>query len=280
MNPIPGSGPLFTPPTQARLAASSLETALRREDELHLIRTAQAGDRRALQRLVDANIRLVYKIARRYRCRTYILDDLVQEGVVGLIHAVKRFDSTRQCRLSTYAVHWIRQAIARAVEQNDRLIHVPMHTHAEVRRVMNVREELEQSLCRAPTDLEVAESAGVPEERITALMGIAQDPVSFECAVGAEQDGCLLDLTEDPDVANPERDVLSGIYHDQLRRFLSDLRPRERQVLEERYGFGGGHPRTLDDLSRTLRISRERVRQIETAAIRKLRRALAAAELG
>lgn len=279
MNPIPqtGSAVLDVSPTLQR--AKARPAALEVLDEADLIKRAQHGDRQALERLVDSHIRLVYKVACRYRCRTYQLDDLVQEGTLGLIQAVRRFDPRHGCRLSTYAMHWIRQAIARAIEQNDRLIHVPMHTHAEVRRVVGVRDGLHQALGRTPTDTELAAAAEVAEERIVALMGIAQEPVSLEAAVGAEQDGCLLDLTEDPDVPNPERDVLSGIYHQQVRNLMADLRPREREILEQRFGFGGRSPRTLDDLSRAMRISRERVRQIETAAIRKLRRALSAASL-
>ena len=275
---LPSSAPLSLEPA-SRLRGVFPEIGMARIDELSLIRRAQAGDGPALERLIDAHIRLVYKISRRYRCRTYSLDDLVQEGVVGLISAIQRFDAGRRCRLSTYAVHWIRQAIARAVEQNDRLIHVPMHTHAEVRRVSGIREDLSQVLGRSPTDVEIADATDLSEERVTQLLGLTQDAVSLECAVGSEQDGCLLDLTEDPDVPDPEENVLSGLYRQEVRRMLDHLRPRERQILEERYGFGGKTPQTLDELSRSLRISRERVRQIETAAIRKLRRALTLAQM-
>lgn len=252
---------------------------LRRCDEAGLIRRAQSGDRQAVERLVRANMGLVYKVSRRYRCRTYSLDDLVQEGVVGLITAIERFDGSRGCRLSTYAVHWIRQAIARAVEQNDRLIHVPMHLHAEVRRVIRLREDLQQQLGRSPTDEELGRVAGLPEERVGQILGAAQEVVSLECSIGPEQDGSLLELCEDETVRDPEDDAIARMYRQQLRALLADLRPRERQILEERFGFEGRHPCTLDDISRRMRISRERVRQIETAAIRKLRRALCAAQL-
>jgi RNA polymerase primary sigma factor len=276
MQAIPGTA--VSTHTAALLQFSPSER-LRRIDEYRLIRKAQAGDRRALEQLINANLGLVYKVSRRYRCRTYSLDDLVQEGVVGLITAIERFDGGRGCRLSTYAVHWIRQAIARAVEQNDRLIHVPMHMHAEVRRVVRLREELQQQLGRVPTDEELGGAAGLPEERVGQLLGVGQEVVSLECSVGAEQDGSLLELCEDERVRDPEDDAIAGMYRQQLRMLLAGLRPRERQILEERFGFAGHHPCTLDDLSRRMRISRERVRQIETAAIRKLRRALSAAQL-
>ena len=249
---------------------------LRREDEGALILRAQSGDRTALERLINANVQLVYKVARRYRCRSYSLDDLVQEGVMGLIHAIERFDAERGCRLSTYAMHWIRQAIARAVEQNDRLIHVPMHTNAEVRRLMKIREEHHGTFGRPLSDCELAEATGLEEEKVAQLLATTQDAVSLEAMVGPENDGALLDVAKDTGARDPEEDALSGVYRQHLRTLLQDLRPRERQVLEERYGFHGRNPRTLEELSRLMRVSRERVRQIEVQAIRKLRRALSA----
>jgi RNA polymerase primary sigma factor len=249
---------------------------LGRADEWALIRRAQNGDRAALERLINANIQLVYKVARRYRCRSYSLDDLVQEGVVGLIHAIERFDADRGCRLSTYAMHWIRQAIARAVEQNDRLIHIPMHTNAELRRILKHREERQGYLGRSMSESELAAETGIEEERVNQLLSTVQDAVSLESLVGPENEGSLMDVARDDDALDPEEDALSGVYRQHLRRLLEDLRPRERQVLEQRYGFDGQSPRTLEELSRRMRVSRERVRQIEVQAIRKLRRALSA----
>lgn len=247
---------------------------LRRDQETALIQRAQHGDRVAMERLIEVNTRLIYKVARRYRCRSYSTEDLVQEGVLGLILAVERFDVGRGCRLSTYAMHWIRQSIARAVEQNDRLIHVPMHTSAEVRRLLKLHEEQHQSLGRAPTGEELSLLSGISEERIVELMRTLQDALSLEAMVGVEQDASFLDLAEDPSAASPELDALRGAYRQQVRRLICDLRPRERTVLEERFGFDGRHPRTLDELSQALHVSRERVRQIEAQAIRKLRNAL------
>ena len=255
-----------------RRAGESL--TLRRDHEAALIRRAQGGDGAALERLIQANARLIAKVARRYRCRSYSLEDLVQEGTLGLILAIERFDAGKGCRLSTYAMHWIRQAIARAVEQNDRLIHVPMHANSEVRRLLKLREDFQREGGRMPTDIELAAMTGLSEDRVSDLLRSVQDALSLEAMVGTENDASLLELAEDPAATNPEQDALRGAYRQQVRCLVDNLRPRERRVLEERFGFDGRNPRTLDELSRQLQISRERVRQIEAQAIRKLRHAL------
>lgn len=249
---------------------------LDRHTEARLIRYARAGDQSALERIIAANLRLVYKVARRYRCRTYTLEDLVQEGVVGLMCAVERFDADRGYRLSTYALHWIRQAIARAVEQNDRVIHVPMQATVEIRRLVRLREERQRDIGRSPSEAELARETGLAEERITQLLSTAEDAVSLEAMIGVEQDTSLLDMAEDPTAINPEMASLLGVYRQQLCTLVSALRPRERWVVEERFGLGGRSPQTLDELSRHLQVSRERVRQIEARAMQKLRHALRA----
>lgn len=251
---------------------------LDRYEEAELIRRAQSGDRQALERLIETNIRLVYSLARRYRCRSYSQEDLVQEGIIGLVQAVERFDEARGCRLSTYAMHWIRQGIARAVEQNDRLIHVPIQASAEMRRVQKLRDQLTRRLGREPSDPELAEATGIPEERLAQLLGTVQETISLEALVGQDHESSLLDLAEDPSAKNPEEDALALAYHNSLRELVQTLRPREREVLEERFGFGGRNPTTLDELSRRMRMSREGVRQIEARAIQKLRRAIRAAQ--
>jgi RNA polymerase primary sigma factor len=247
---------------------------LRRDQEARLILNAQNGDHHSMERLIQAHSRLIYKVARRYHCRTYSLEDLVQEGVLGLILAIERFDPGRGCRLSTYAMHWIRQSIARAVEQNDRVIHVPMHTTAEVRRLLRLQDELLQETGRLPSAAQLSDASGIAEERVTELLRTVQDALSLEGLVGADQDASILDLVEDPLAPSPELNALRGAARQQVRALICALRPRERAVLEERFGFDGRIPRTLDELSRTLHVSRERVRQIEAQAIRKLRHAL------
>ena len=245
-----------------------------RLEERLLILRAQRGCGAALETLVHRHRRLVTRIASRYRCRSFTHEDLIQEGIVGLLHAIARWDQARECRLSTYAVHWIRQSIARAVEQNDRLIHLPVQSHHDIRRIAAVRESLERELRRHPSDAEVAAAAGVSEERLRALAGAADEAVSLEQVIGRENDLSLLEVTVDPEAPDPEGGALRQAYHAQLRALVRALRPRERWILEERYGFTGGHPQTLEELSRQLRVSRERVRQIEAQAIRKIRHAL------
>jgi RNA polymerase primary sigma factor len=202
----------------------------------------------------------------------------VQEGVLGLILAIERFDTSRGFRLSTYAMHWIRQAIARAVEQNDRLIHVPMHATSDVRRLVKARDERTSQLGRQPSEFELAEVTGLGEERVADLLRSAHDALSLEVSVGMDSDASLLELAEDPNAINPEQDALRGAYRQEVRLLVETLRPRERAVLESRYGLNGNSPTTLDDLSRQMSISRERVRQIEAQAMRKLRHALRTVE--
>ena len=250
------------------------DSLLGRDEELRLIRSAQRGDRSAMDRLIRANVRLVSSVARRYRCRSFSTEDLVQEGILGLILAIERFDTARGCRLSTYALHWIRQAIARAAEQKDRLIHVPVQATMELRRLQKLREDFHRLEGREPRDEELAEVTGIPEERVRRLLGTIQEPVSLEAMIGTEQDSPLLEMAEDTDAVNPEQGALWEACQQDVRKLLAALRPRERQVVEERFGLDGRSPQTLDEISRTMRISREGIRQIEARAIRKLRHAL------
>lgn len=260
----------------ALMESASDPRLLRRSEEAELITRAQRGDRRAQERLITANQRLIYRIARRYRCRSYSQEDLVQEGVVGLMQAIDRWDPQRGCRLSTYAVHWIRQAIARAVEQNDRLIHVPLQATVDLRRLLRLRDDLEHVLGRMPNEGELADAVGLSEDRVRQLFGTVEDAISLEALVGGDEDTSLMELAEDPNALNPEDGALMGEYRQQLRQLVDGLRPRERWVVEERFGFDGRHPQTLEEISRQLQVSRERVRQIEARAIQKLRHALKA----
>jgi len=244
------------------------------QEEALLVRRAQRGDAAAREKLVQGNLRLVHSVARKYRCRRLAMEDLIQEGIVGLITAIERFDGARGCRLSTYAVHWIRQNIARAVEQNDRLIRVPVQASVQIRQIQRLREDLLRSLNREPTEAEMAQASGLTEERISYLLHSAQDAISLETLVGEEEELSLVDMAEDPEAVNPEEDLVSAAYRQQLRVLVEGLCPRERQVLEERYGFGGRTPRSLQEVSAILRISREGVRQIELRAMRKLRQSL------
>ncbi|HEU4752535.1 MAG TPA: sigma-70 family RNA polymerase sigma factor, partial [Armatimonadota bacterium] len=191
--------------------------------------------------------------------------------------AVQRFDPDRGCRLTTYAMHWIRQAISHAVEQNDRMIHVPAQAAQELRRLVRLREEGARIEGRTPTEQELAEETGIPAARVENLLRTVEDAVSLDALIGPDHENPLTELTEDPAAVCPEQDAVLGLYRQQIRRLLGLLRPRERQVLESRYGFNGAEPVSLDEVGRQLRISRERVRQLEARAIRKLRYALRAA---
>ncbi len=264
----------FAPAGEPRAWQPEAGAVLERHSEADLVARAQRGDTEAMERLVETHTRLVYSIARRYRCRSLALEDLVQEGTVGFIMAVKRFDPGHGCRLSTYATHWIRQAIARAAGYTDRMIHVPAQTHAEIRRLGQIRDHLARELGREPGAWELAEAAGVEEGRVRRLLDGTPEPVSLEALVGEDQDTSLLDLAEDPAAVNPEQGALREGTRQQVRCLVESLRPREREVLEARFGLDGASHRTLEDLSRSMRLTREGVRQIEARAIRKLRHAM------
>lgn len=249
-----------------------------RESEVVLVRRAQAGDGQAAEELIRGHLRLIYRVARRYRCRSLSVDDLAQEGVLGLILAIHRFDPSRGCRLCTYALHWVRQAIARAVEQHDRLIHLPVQAAADIRTIHRLQEEAQLHEGSYLDPSLIAQATGLAEGRVCDLLSATQDAVSLD-SVGADGDGSVWDAFEDESAVNPEQDVIRGFYRTQLRSLVGELCPRERMIVEARFGLAGHAPRTLDDISRELRVSRERVRQIEVRAITKLRRALRAQAL-
>jgi RNA polymerase sigma factor (sigma-70 family) len=239
-----------------------------------LIGRAQRGDRQALELLIDGHRRLVARIAGRYRCQGFGPEDLIQEGVLGLIVAVQRFDVERGYRLSTYATWWIREVIGRAIELNGRLIHIPLHVASDARRLSRLRDDHQSRLGRPPTDQELAKMAGLPEERVSLLLSTLNDPVSLDTLIGVEQEAPLLETLVDPEAPDPEREVLRDARRQEVRRILDRLSPRERLVLEGRLGLDGQSSRTLESLSQELQLSRERVRQIEAHALRKLRAAL------
>jgi RNA polymerase primary sigma factor len=247
---------------------------LTRREELELIRRAQAGSESAQSRLIAANLGLVYREARRHRCRSYLVEDLTQEGVLGLITAIRRFDPSHGSRLSTYAVHWIRQAIRRVVEYNDRMIHVPAHRVDALRRLRALREGMRQELGREPTEGELADAEGTSPEEVRQLLELVQEPVSLSALVDFEGETSLGELAADPASVDPARSALAAADQREVRRLLNQLGQREREVLEARFGLGRGPEMSLEQLGRLLGLSREGVRQIEVRAIRKLRRVL------
>lgn len=260
--------------TRNRASRSIPPERTERGREIDFVRKAQSGDMKAMDHLIRQHLGLVSLVARHYRCRSHSHEDLVQEGVVGLITAIRRFEPRHGCRLSTYALHWVRQGIARAVEQKDRMIHVPARAASELRRIERLRQE---HLCRRgreATAAELAAACGLSEERILQMLRNSEETISLETLLGAESTACFYDVARDPDAIDPEQHLVHGSRLAELQRGLDRLRPRERSVVSARYGLDGQQPQTLEQLGRSLNLSREGIRQIEMRAIRKLRHAL------
>ena len=248
---------------------------LTREEELELARRARAGDDHAKQRLIEANLRLVVQVARRYLNRGLPLPDLIEEGNIGLLRAAEKFEPERGLRFSTYAVWWIRQAVARALANQARMIRLPVHVELLLGRYKREHQKLTQTLGRAPTADELARAMGTSEEQVAELEELRLQPVSLDAPVG-EDARRLVDTIAD-ESADPA-DVLTRLFQARadLAAVLDDLAPNERTVLRRRFGLDGDEPETLEAIGRRLDYSRERIRQIEVAGLRKLRALLKA----
>jgi RNA polymerase primary sigma factor len=239
-------------------------------EERELARRKDLGDEAAKRRLIEANLRLVMSIARNYANAGVPLLDLIQEGNLGLIRAVEKFDGSRGFKLSTYATWWIRQAITRAIADQGRTIRLPVHVVDQVRRVTRARRLLTQRLGREPVIEEIATEAGFEPARVTELLELVEDPVSLETPVG-DGDSLYGDLLEDLKAAQPESATAERLRETEVSEALAALGPRMRQVIELRYGLGaGGKPRSLEEVGRLLGVTRERVRQLEASAFREL----------
>jgi RNA polymerase primary sigma factor len=241
-------------------------------EERELARLKDDGDERAKRRLIESNLRLVMSITRNYTKAGVPLLDLIQEGNLGLIRAVEKFDYRMGYKLSTYATWWIRQAVTRALADQGRTIRLPVHVAEQVRRVMRSRRVLSQRLNREPTLEEISLESGFPEKRITELLALVEDPVSLETPVG-DGESLYGDLLEDETVERPEAATAERLRSAELEQALTRLKPRMRLVVERRFGLNGKAPRTLEEVGRELGITRERVRQLESRALRELRAA-------
>jgi len=244
---------------------------LSNEREMYLAEQVALGNKEAKNELVEANLRLVVSIAKRHVGKGMFFLDLIQEGNLGLMKAVEKFDYRKGYKFSTYATWWIRQAITRAIADQARTIRIPVHMVETIHRVSRAARQLLQEYGREPSIDEIAEKLNVPPERVREIMKIAQDPVSLETPIGEEEDSHLGDFVEDTETLSPVEAANSAFMHEQLCAVLHTLTPREEQVLKLRFGLEDGRPHTLEEVGKQFDITRERIRQIEAKALRKLR---------